>query len=57
MPGYLLGEFGHLLQTGPGEYFGLLQQRFAACSLPTKALLLSAYAKARVLAPTCTVSL
>ena len=46
--GYLLGEFGHLLPTGPGEYFGLLQQRFAACSLPTKALLLSAYAKVRV---------
>ena len=45
--GYLLGEFGHLLNTGPTEYFGLLQQRFAACNLPTKALLLSAYAKAR----------
>ncbi len=46
-PGYLLGEFGHLLQTGPAEYFALLQQRFAACGLPTKALLLSAYAKVR----------
>jgi hypothetical protein len=45
--GYLLGEFGHLLQTGPSEYFALLQQRFAACGLPTKALLLSAYAKVR----------
>jgi len=32
---------------GPNEYFGLLQQRFAACDLPTKALLLSAYAKVR----------
>jgi AP-2 complex subunit alpha len=50
--GYLLGEFGHLLAlpTGPLEYFGLLQHRFVACSLPTKALLLSAYAKARTLA-------
>ena len=48
--GYLLGEFGHLLPTGPAEYFGLLQQRFPACSLPTKALLLSAYAKARACA-------
>ncbi len=45
--GYLLGEFGHLLRTGPSEYFALLQQRFAACSLPTRALLLSAYAKVR----------
>jgi AP-2 complex subunit alpha len=45
--GYMLGEFGHLLQTGPSEYFALLQQRFPACSLPTKALLLSSYAKAR----------
>ena len=43
--GYLLGEFGHLLPTGPNEYFTLLQQRFVACTLPTKALLLSAYAK------------
>lgn len=47
-PGYLLGEFGHLLSgPGPADYFGLLQQRFAASSLSTKALLLSAYAKAR----------
>ena len=48
--GYLLGEFGHLLPTGPAEYFGLLQQRFPACSLPTQALLLSADAKARACA-------
>lgn len=43
--GYILGEFGHLLQVPCAEYFALLQQRFPACSLPTKALLLSAYAK------------
>ena len=43
--GYILGEFGHLQQEPCTEYFALLQQRFPACSLPTKALLLSAYAK------------
>jgi AP-2 complex subunit alpha len=43
--GYILGEFGHLQQVPCTEYFALLQQRFPACSLPTKALLLSAYAK------------
>ena len=43
--GYILGEFGHLQQVPCTEYFALLQQRFPACSLPTKGLLLSAYAK------------
>jgi AP-2 complex subunit alpha len=45
--GYLLGEFGHLLSTPCAEYFALLQHRFPACGLATKALLLSAYAKVR----------
>ena len=43
--GYLLGEFGHLLSVPCSDYFFLLQQRFAACGLQTKALLLSAFAK------------
>jgi len=43
--GYILGEFGHLLHVPCVEYFALLQTRFPSCSLPTKALLLSAYAK------------
>lgn len=43
--GYILGEFGHLLQVPCTEYFTMLQQRFPSCSLQTKSLLLSAYAK------------
>ena len=43
--GYLLGEFGHLLSVPVSDYFALLLQRLPACSLPTKALLLSAFAK------------
>ncbi len=45
--GYILGEFGHLLNVPCSDYFSLLQQRFPAVGLQTKALLLSAYAKAR----------
>jgi AP-2 complex subunit alpha len=45
--GYILGEYGQLLSVPCSEYFGLLLQRFPACGLETKALLLSAFAKAR----------
>lgn len=51
--GYLLGEFGHLLSVPVQEYFSLLQQRFPACSVQTKALLLSAYAKVRACVRVC----
>ncbi|KAH3746252.1 Adaptor protein complex AP-2 alpha subunit [Pelomyxa schiedti] len=47
--GYLLGEFGHLIAEQPGsstfEQFKLLHTRYNVVSLPTRALLLSTYAK------------
>jgi len=47
--GYLLGEFGHLIEdkpsSSPTEQFEALHQRFTSSSVSTRALLLSAYAK------------
>ncbi|KAL6076930.1 AP-2 complex subunit alpha [Balamuthia mandrillaris] len=47
--GYLLGEFGHLIEDQPGcsalEQFTALHSKFYSSSLPTRAILLSAYAK------------
>lgn len=47
--GYLLGEFGHLIDDKPSssarEQFEALHQRFATSSVATRALLLSTYAK------------
>ncbi|KYQ91466.1 adaptor-related protein complex 2 [Tieghemostelium lacteum] len=47
--GYILGEFGHLIadnpQSSPMIQFTILHNKFSQCTLPTKALLLSTYAK------------
>eukprot|EP01132_Coremiostelium_polycephalum_P002027 gene2027-2494_t len=47
--GYILGEFGHLITDHPQSsalaQFNTLHSKFGTCSAPTKALLLSTYAK------------
>jgi AP-2 complex subunit alpha len=47
--GYILGEFGILIANVPGanpmEQFNTLQSKFGACSLQTRALLLTTYLK------------
>uniref|UniRef100_A0A673HH58 AP-2 complex subunit alpha n=1 Tax=Sinocyclocheilus rhinocerous TaxID=307959 RepID=A0A673HH58_9TELE len=45
--GYILGEFGNLIAGDPHFYltFNLLHSKFHLCSVPTRALLLSAYIK------------
>eukprot|EP00850_Spirogloea_muscicola_P012756 SM000084S23092 [mRNA] locus=s84:17407:23674:+ [translate_table: standard] len=47
--GYILGEYSHLLSRQPGcspkEIFAVLHDKFPTAATPTKALLLSAYAK------------
>ncbi|EAL70674.1 adaptor-related protein complex 2, alpha subunit [Dictyostelium discoideum AX4] len=47
--GYILGEFGHLIadnpQSSPLVQFNILHSKFNTCGAPTKALLLSTYAK------------
>ncbi|MEQ2161403.1 AP-2 complex subunit alpha-2, partial [Goodea atripinnis] len=47
--GYILGEFGNLIagdpRSSPMVQFNLLHSKFHLCSVPTRALLLSAYIK------------
>ena len=47
--GYILGEYGDIIANEPGsspiEQFRALHAKFGACSLPTRALLLSTYIK------------
>ncbi|XP_068602772.1 AP-2 complex subunit alpha-2-like [Brachionichthys hirsutus] len=47
--GYILGEFGNLIagdsRSSPLVQFNLLHSKFHLCSVPTRALLLSAYVK------------
>lgn len=51
--GYLLGEFGDLVvdQFSPIQQFAALHSKFGLCTLPTRALLLSSYAKLANLFP------
>ena len=49
MAGYILGEYGDFIANEPGsspiEQFRALHSKFGACSLSTRALLLSTYIK------------